>query len=187
MYSVYVITNKLNGKQYVGFTSQSVQQRFSDHLCHAHKGSESWIHQAIRKHGGEAFDVETIYMSEDERHTRGEMEPYFINEYGTYLNGYNMTPGGDGSPMTPEKREKLSISMRGNQNSAGSRNGMKHPDNAMKIMGSRNGMNKPGSGAKMSAIILSKPLVSCPHCGKSGRGCVMSRWHFDNCKVRANV
>ncbi len=26
-----------------------------------------------------------------------------------------------------------------------------------------------------------RPVVTCPHCGKSGADFVMSRWHFDNC------
>jgi hypothetical protein len=28
----------------------------------------------------------------------------------------------------------------------------------------------------------SKPLLECPHCGKTGKNrSAMSRWHFDNC------
>lgn len=27
-----------------------------------------------------------------------------------------------------------------------------------------------------------RPVVTCPHCQKSGADFVMSRWHFDNCK-----
>ena len=27
-----------------------------------------------------------------------------------------------------------------------------------------------------------RPPVMCPHCGKSGKGGIMKRWHFDNCK-----
>ena len=28
-----------------------------------------------------------------------------------------------------------------------------------------------------------RPL-ECPHCGKQGKGSIMLRWHFDNCKLR---
>lgn len=26
--------------------------------------------------------------------------------------------------------------------------------------------------------------VTCPHCGKIGKGAIMKRWHFDNCKEK---
>lgn len=30
-----------------------------------------------------------------------------------------------------------------------------------------------------------KPIVLCPHCGKTGGGqALMNRWHFDNCKLK---
>jgi hypothetical protein len=28
---------------------------------------------------------------------------------------------------------------------------------------------------------------SCPHCGKTGQGMIMFRWHFDNCRSLHNV
>lgn len=32
------------------------------------------------------------------------------------------------------------------------------------------------------AIKENKKIVHCPHCGKSGKGVIMRRWHFQNCK-----
>ena len=32
-----------------------------------------------------------------------------------------------------------------------------------------------------------KPIISCPHCGKSGGKPAMIRFHFDNCKLRTNT
>lgn len=29
-------------------------------------------------------------------------------------------------------------------------------------------------------------VSECPHCGKSGKGTVMKKWHFDNCKMKGN-
>lgn len=31
--------------------------------------------------------------------------------------------------------------------------------------------------------IASQP-VTCPHCNKIGKGAIMKRWHFDNCKLK---
>jgi hypothetical protein len=27
-------------------------------------------------------------------------------------------------------------------------------------------------------------MLTCPHCGKTGHGNIMMRWHFDNCKTK---
>lgn len=39
--------------------------------------------------------------------------------------------------------------------------------------------------AKVSAAKKGKtqPMLSCPHCPKTGGSSLMKRWHFDNCKV----
>lgn len=29
-----------------------------------------------------------------------------------------------------------------------------------------------------------RPIVTCPHCHKTGGSGVMTRWHFDNCKAK---
>jgi hypothetical protein len=49
----------------------------------------------------------------------------------------------------------------------------------------------PCSDERREAIRLSQkgkpcnnPVVTCPHCGKSGHSGAMVRWHFDNCKER---
>lgn len=36
----------------------------------------------------------------------------------------------------------------------------------------------------MSISAKKKPFLTCPHCGKSGKGGIMKRWHFDNCKFK---
>ena len=40
-------------------------------------------------------------------------------------------------------------------------------------------VGKAGKGKK-------KPLVTCPHCGKEGGKPSMTRFHFDNCKLKSN-
>lgn len=29
-----------------------------------------------------------------------------------------------------------------------------------------------------------RPPIKCPHCDVSGKGGIMGRWHFDNCKFK---
>lgn len=47
-------------------------------------------------------------------------------------------------------------------------------------------MNKPFTKAAQSkgGITQSSKIINCPHCGKSGKGMIMGRWHMDNCKFK---
>jgi len=38
------------------------------------------------------------------------------------------------------------------------------------------------SNKARSETFKNKPVVECPHCGKQGKGNVMFRYHFTNCK-----
>jgi group I intron endonuclease len=99
IYSVYRITNKINNKVYIGYTSLPVEKRFSNHWKDANNNSKSILHKSMLKHGIDSFVIECLYQSKDKTHIKSEMENYFILEYNSffkYENGYNMTLGGDG-------------------------------------------------------------------------------------------
>jgi group I intron endonuclease len=120
LYSIYLITNVLNGKSYVGFTSMSLRVRFQLHQSAARNGSECWLHKSIRKYGASAFLAETLYVSKDHDNTMNIMEPFFIDKYKSFGKGYNMTPGGDsGAIYTEDRRNKLKMSMKTNTNPMG--------------------------------------------------------------------
>lgn len=60
---IYVITNKINGKQYVGQTSNTIQQRFKEHLYTAKRNEQtrqSPIYRAMRKYGIENFIIKEL-------------------------------------------------------------------------------------------------------------------------------
>ncbi len=40
--------------------------------------------------------------------------------------------------------------------------------------------------AEGKCSLSNKPIVTCPHCGKSGDNSNMKRWHFNNCKNNGN-
>jgi group I intron endonuclease len=95
---VYLLTNKINGKQYVGQTIESLQQRWKNHCWAAfnkkHR-SEYLICKALRKYGKDVFLVEQL----DTAKTLDELnqkEKEWIAKLGTFGNGYNMTEGGGG-------------------------------------------------------------------------------------------
>lgn len=106
---VYIITNLINGKQYVGQTRRTVAKRFKGHARSAASGRKSIIHQAIAKHGIENFTVRELATatSQDELDM---LEKQFIEQYNTLTpNGYNLKTGGQhgGSQYSQESRDKM--------------------------------------------------------------------------------
>ena len=91
---IYKITNKINGKSYIGQTIQNVKERFYQHC--ATKCSQAVlnmvIHKAITKYGKSNFTIEVI--EEVESANLNDRERYWIRYYNSYNNGYNSTEGG---------------------------------------------------------------------------------------------
>lgn len=96
--AIYKITNKINGKIYIG-ESKHPKQRFREH-CQTHYKYNSLIHRAIEKYGIENFDFEIIGWFED----WAEKEKYYINFYRSLTPyGYNIHPGGGEPPVLKGK------------------------------------------------------------------------------------
>ena len=93
---IYKITNKINGKVYVGKTTRTVQERWEEHLREYRKErcKNRPLYRAIRKYGTNAFTVETL--EEVDLENLSERETYWIEYFHTYSGGYNATVGGDG-------------------------------------------------------------------------------------------
>jgi group I intron endonuclease len=93
---VYLITNRLNGKRYVGQSSRTLEQRWSKHLEDVDKASHSYFHNAIRKNGADSFKLEILLTSEN-KDVIDLCERTLIAFYRTREKekGYNLTDGGD--------------------------------------------------------------------------------------------
>ena len=114
--SIYKITNTVNDKFYIGFTTKHINRRFSGHIYDS-KVSNRPICRAIRKYGSNAFRIEAIYQSRDITHTLNVMESHFIAELNPH---YNVTLGGEGVigyKHTPDTIEKCRLSMLGKTHS----------------------------------------------------------------------
>lgn len=89
---IYLITNNVNQKKYVGQTARDIDTRFSEHC--AEKRGYSRLHNAIQKYGWQNFKVEQLeQVSLDQL---DEREKYWIKEMGTRNPevGYNIALGG---------------------------------------------------------------------------------------------
>jgi len=97
VFSVYCITNSVNGKRYIGITSRAPESRWWDHKNEAKNGGGFALHQAIRKHGEINFKFEVICCTKN-KYDLKELEIHLIEVYNTLCftgHGYNMTKGGD--------------------------------------------------------------------------------------------
>ncbi len=106
---VYITTNILDGKRYIGQRSLS-KQGHADYL-----GSGKALLRAIRKHGRENFTREVVYyaatkdaLDQAERDLIAEHDAVASREF------YNLVPGGHGCSLgfkgkthSPETREKM--------------------------------------------------------------------------------
>ena len=96
---IYVITNDINGKQYVGQTTDTLKSRFSDHCKDSNlarcKGRPLYL--AMNKYGKEHFSIKEIEECSFEQ--LDEREQYWIQKLDTYKHGYNATLGGEGTQV----------------------------------------------------------------------------------------
>jgi hypothetical protein len=101
MHSIYRITNKINGKHYVGQT-KNIRNRWNRHKelqkkagdkQYKHKRYIQVIHHAIAKHGLENFEFIVLEEVDTQEDANGR-EKYWIKYYDSLKNGYNSVPGG---------------------------------------------------------------------------------------------
>jgi group I intron endonuclease len=109
---VYLITNKVNGKKYVGQTVQPLKDRWKLHKSRAKHVYKTAICSAIRKYGFSSFSIEVLHECET-KEEMGFFEKYYI----FFLNtnppfGYNLTGGGEGTSgwkHTEDAKKKISL------------------------------------------------------------------------------
>jgi group I intron endonuclease len=96
---IYKITNKINGKSYIGKTQKSVEERFKEHISEMNKirVAKRPLYAAMHKYGVENFQIELV--EEVDNSVLGDRETYWIEHFGTYGDQYNATRGGDGKPF----------------------------------------------------------------------------------------
>jgi group I intron endonuclease len=188
---IYSLTNRVNGKLYIGQTKNRPEDRWRGHFLAAEKGVKSPLCRAIRKHGAENFDCKVIASTKDPS-AIDDLEVMLIEQYNTYIraknsNGYNQTRGGKGwsSDVVKEMAKTRNCS---NYSEAASKRVKKLVDDGThNWLGNRGAENARKRNAKWVADGVHPGQVnrSCPHCGKTGKGPQMFRYHFDKCANRA--
>lgn len=114
---IYKITNKINGKAYIGQTINSIQVRWTQHRSEASTYRRNTpIHNAIRKYGKENFTIEEI----DGANSLSELNyKEFLLIYTNRTiapNGYNAKEGGNRPKYSKSTCNKMSVSAKNRAN-----------------------------------------------------------------------
>lgn len=113
---VYMATNKVNGKRYIGVTMHALRTRISQHKSDAiGRHRQSRFHAAIRKYGFCSFEWVEIFQCQDIKEAL-KMEIEIIADQRPE---YNISAGGEGrtSPLSESAKKKLM----GNKNASGNK------------------------------------------------------------------
>lgn len=110
---IYRITNKTNGKVYIGQTNKSLEERKRTHRnrCFGKYYNKTKLYDAIRVYGWDNFEWAEIDTANSQEEL-DQKEIDYIRSYNSIDNGYNMITGGLGfNPMDSEyiKTKHLAI------------------------------------------------------------------------------
>lgn len=96
---IYLVTNLINDKHYIGQTNFTIKKRWEQHQYDAFiKQDDFYFHRALRKYGIDNFKIEPLIECGQEE--LDEKEIYYIDYYKSYYiykQGYNLTRGGKGN------------------------------------------------------------------------------------------
>ena len=123
---IYIITNDINDKVYIGQTTKSLEARILQHRNSYVSNVDNHLYNAMHKYGWDKFHFKAIDFSATTKEELNELEKFYIAKYDSIRNGYNMTEGGESNPMdckisrdkhdsimrSEEVRSKISQSMK---------------------------------------------------------------------------
>ena len=106
---IYKITNKVNGKIYIGLTTVPLKERWKNH-CTSVGRVHRPLYNSMNKYGIDNFLIEEIDKSDDYKEL-GKLERHYIELYNSTNPdiGYNMTSGGESNQLDGNPRARLSI------------------------------------------------------------------------------
>lgn len=171
-YYVYLTTNLLNGKQYVGDRSCNCEPEKDKYL-----GSGTYYKRAEKLHKKQNFKKEILNDSFKTRQEAFDAQARYIIEYNTLVpNGYNISPKGGNKGkecLSQETKNKISNAKKGtfqteetkrkrSESMIGKNIGKKRTEEAkIKYSNAKKGKSSPMKGKKWSAESKKKMSLTC--------------------------
>lgn len=117
-YTLYIHTNRKNGKRYVGITKQDPERRWG--IDGSHYKESPHLYSAINKYGWDVFDHRIVHSGMTKRDAC-LLEKHYIDFYKTQDRryGYNIYEGGTAPSLPQETRDKIARSAIGNKRNLG--------------------------------------------------------------------
>jgi len=181
---VYIFTNLINNKKYIGITTKTLEERYKYHLWGINNGS--YFHNALRKYGVENFKLEILDKANSENELK-EKEIYWIKFYNSRKQGYNLTNGGDGVwgyKHTEETKEYLRKVNSGSNNHMYGRE--LSEETKIKLSESLKGENNPNYGKPMKELTKHNLSKTQKDSGryKGDKNPNYGKIHSDNTKIK---
>ena len=101
---IYLITNKINNKCYVGQTWNTLQKRWLNHC--SNKGCIK-LFNSIKKNGRENFSVKFLTLAHTQE-VADFWEKVFILKFNSIENGFNIREGGSRGKVSDATKKKMS-------------------------------------------------------------------------------
>lgn len=156
---VYLVKNILDGKCYIGQTNRTLHTRKLEHLsdarCHT---NNSYFHNALCKYGDRVFKW-SILAEAKEQEKLNKLERFYIEEYNSIKEGYNLKEGGSNGKHTKETCRKISSKLKGR---------IFTPEHCEKISKRMKGKNHPFYGKKRPEHSLKMKGKNNPNYGLKG-------------------
>ena len=163
-YYVYLHTNLINGKKYVGITSQEPEQRWKNGK--GYKGQH--FSNAIKKYGWNNFKHEVLYSNLSETKAKIlEVSLIHFYESADPKYGYNVSEGGD--IVSEETKNKISKANKGKVRSEETRK---------KLSESLSGVNNPNYGKRGAETSMYGRHLSEEHKAKISEANSGANHHF---------
>lgn len=161
-------------------TKQKISEALKGHAV-SEKTRDTW--SAQRK--GRTVSEETR-----QKISAGNKGKVISNEHRTILkqpkteeHKQKISKGNTGKVRTEEQRQKNRLARLGKKDSEETRKKKSEAFKGRKITWNLNATTPEANEKRRKALTgRQKPVILCPHCGKSGGEPQMKQWHFDKCK-----
>jgi group I intron endonuclease len=105
---IYMITNQVNGKKYIGQTTKKINLRWNEHCSSSYC---SKLSRAIKKYGKDSFSI-AVFDHASSQKELNEKEILYIEKHGTIQHGYNIRHGGKDGKWNDDSIEKMRLTQK---------------------------------------------------------------------------